>query len=97
MKYVSDGPYRSYKIGDIQIAFKHVANKNISGMSPVTLLVVQGLMALGKDNIDEGIIKKIQRRLTENDRKVLSAETIRVPFWIRNAINLLVKNGENKA
>jgi hypothetical protein len=93
--YVSDGPYRSLIIDDIQIKFNHVANKNISGMSSVTLLVVQGLKALGKDEIDEDIINKIQMRLTDDDRKVLSAETVRVSFWIRNAINKLVKSGEN--
>jgi hypothetical protein len=93
--YVSDGPYRSYIIDGIQITFKHIANKNISGMSPLTLLVVQSLKALGKDGIDESVIKKIKMRLTDNDCEVLSNETVRVSFWIRNAINLIIKNGRN--
>jgi hypothetical protein len=84
--YVSDGPYTERKVYDSTVKFKHVANKNITGYSPVTLLVVQALKALGKDNVNGSVIDKIGQRLDGEDMQTVIAETERTTVWIRDAI-----------
>jgi len=84
--FVSDGPYTEKNVYGIPIVFKNVANRNISGMSPVTLLVVQALKALGRDNVDELILHKISEQLNEEDLKAILRETERSTVWLRDAI-----------
>ena len=46
-QYVSDGPYREYTIGNRALKFKHSANRDVSGLSEKSALIVQALKALG--------------------------------------------------
>ena len=46
--YISDGPYNKFTIGNIEIDFKHRSNKEISGMSYKTALVIQASKRWGK-------------------------------------------------
>jgi predicted transcriptional regulator of viral defense system len=94
--YISDGPYRSRIVDGARIDFKHVTNKNVTGMSPATLLVIQALRALGEDRIDEAAIRKIRQRLSGEELGRLVAETERSTAWIRKAIRRIADQGEGK-
>ena len=41
--YISDGPYRKYEWNNTCIEFKHRTNKEISGLSYMTRLIIQAL------------------------------------------------------
>lgn len=90
-KYISDGPYKVYKIDGITIQFKHTTNKNISSMSPISCLVVQALKALGKDGVSREVLLKLSSRLSHGDISVLAEETTRTTSWIRDAIRELIR------
>ena len=45
-----NGPYRIYKWNSEKIEFKHRANREITGLSYITVLVIQALKTLGKTN-----------------------------------------------
>ncbi len=94
--YISDGPYRSRVVDGAQIDFKHVANRNITGMSPTTLLVVQALRAVREDRIDDTAIRKIRQRLSNDDISRLVAETERATAWIRRAVRRIAYEGEHE-
>ena len=51
--YISDGPYKTYEWDKTKIEFKHRTNKEVTGLSPMTILVIQALKTLGKEHIDE--------------------------------------------
>lgn len=51
--YISDGPYKSYELNSTKIEFKHRTNKEITGLSYMTALVIQALKTLGKDNVTD--------------------------------------------
>ena len=51
--YISTGPYVSIQVGPYKVRFKHAANRNVVGMSPLTALVVQALKTLGKDRAND--------------------------------------------
>ena len=46
-EYVSDGPYRDYMIGKIPLKFKHVMPREINGYSAITVMIIQGIRAIG--------------------------------------------------
>ena len=80
--YISDGPYHEFEIGNLTIEFKHRNNREISGMSPITALVIQALKALGKGNIDETQIGIIKRKLTCEDKALILQEAQQSTMWI---------------
>ena len=84
--YISDGPYRTYGIGNAKIEYKHRNNKEISGMSYKTAMVVQALKALRKERIDDAVIKKIRLQLTNEEKCNLLRESQKTTVWISSAI-----------
>ena len=84
--YISDGPYHKFKIGNLMIEFKHRNNREISGMSPITALVIQALKALGKDNIEEKQISIIKRKLTDDDKVLILQEAQQSTVWVYNVM-----------
>ncbi len=93
--YVSDGSYRSYSLDGYKISFKRSTNKNVTGMSPDTLLVVQALKALGKDRVTEGAIRTISRRFSPDEKRIMMDETERATAWIRETIRAICSEGES--
>lgn len=84
--YISDGPYRKFTWDNVTISFKHRANRQISLMSEPTILVVEAIKTLGKDRVDEGVIKIMRNRLPENKRKQILEEATGVSEWIYEVI-----------
>jgi hypothetical protein len=89
--YVSDGPYYEKTLWGNTISFKHVANRNITGMSAITLLVVQALKALGKDRIDKSVLQTISERLSDEDTRTVISETERATVWIRDVVRAIAQ------
>ncbi len=84
--YASDGPYREFSWGDITISFRHRANRDISQMSETTILVVEALKEIGKENVDNQIILTIKNQLDENEKNKLYIEARNVSEWIKMEI-----------
>ena len=89
--YFSDGPYKTYKIGSQELEFKHRTNKEISGMSEKTILIIQALKELGETQITEEIIHKLKRKLTADEIETLLKETQQTTVWIRNVIKKIAQ------
>lgn len=83
--YISTGPYTNLQVGPIEVSFKHSTSKNLVGMSRITLLVIQALKALGRENVDDRVIAHLSRRLNDDERAALLEETQRSTAWIRQA------------
>lgn len=93
--YISDGPYNTFEFGNIQIEFKHRSNKDISGLSPKSALVIQAIRALGKDSITVEDIEKIGSLLTTEEKVVLLKEAKQSTAWIYKYIKKICKGEEN--
>lgn len=89
--YVSDGPYRTYQWGSTKIEFLHRTNRDITGLSYMTVLVLQSLKTIGKENINTDIIKTISRRLTKQDKENCLREAAQSTDWIYNIIRLICR------
>lgn len=93
--YVSDGPYKEYSFNNTTIKFKHTANKGISKLSYKTSLVIQALKALGKENIDNNVIVKLTKALTDDEKKNMLNEAKSTTSWIYEYIKSIARSSEN--
>lgn len=84
--YVSDGPYRNYEWDNIQLKFKHKANREISMLSHLTILVVEAIRTLGKERITADIIVKLQNKLSDSDKEIILIEASSCSEWIYEII-----------
>lgn len=89
--YVSDGPYKTYRWGNIKIEFKKRANKEITSLSPITALVIQALKALGKGNVSNGNIEALSGRLDADQKTTLLAESGEATDWVYSAIKKICR------
>lgn len=84
--YISDGPYHQFQVGNIFLEFKHRNNREISGMSPLTAMIIQALKAIGKENLNEVQFEIIRRRLSDEDKATVLNEAQQSSVWLNNTI-----------
>jgi predicted transcriptional regulator of viral defense system len=92
--YVSDGPYRNYEFNNIHLKFKHTTNKEITGISYKTALIIQALKTLGKNRVDDKVIRKLSSLLSKNDKELLICESRYVTSWVHEVLKQIVKRGD---
>ena len=84
--YISDGPYKTYEWNSTKLEFKHRTNKEITGLSYMTVLVIQALKTLGKTNVTSKTIQTLSSRLNEDDKAAMLREAAESTDWVYNAI-----------
>lgn len=89
IRYVSDGPYRTYEYGPYTIEFRHTANRDLSRLSTVTATVVQALKALGRDGATQEKLDAIASRLSESQLEDLESQTKGATAWVRKAVKTM--------
>lgn len=91
--YVSTGPYKTYEIGNTKLQFKHAANKDLAGISYKSALVIQALKAIGENQIDDDMIRKLSGLLSVSDKIDISREAQHTTTWVYTAIKKICENG----
>ena len=89
--YISSGPYRNYDVEGTLIEFKHVSQKQVNNYSYMTLLVIQAIKEIGKDNISDNDLLTIKKKLKEDEIKNLYIESKQTVIWIFNVIERMKK------
>lgn len=84
--YISDGPYKTYQWNSTKIEFKHRTNKEITGLSYKTSLVIQALKTLGKTNVTKEIIKTLSDKLSSEDKIIMLKEASESTDWVYDTI-----------
>ena len=84
--FISDGPYKEYKWGKTKLEFKHRANKDVTGLSYKTLLVIQALKTLGKENVTPKTIRILSLRLDSSDMTTMLKEASTSTDWVYDTI-----------
>ena len=96
-QYYSDGPSKSFSWDGGTLVFKHRANKEVSGLSARTALMVQALKALGQQHVDSEIMKKLKKQYSLKERKHAVKEAPYVTSWIYEVIKQLPLEGEDSS
>jgi hypothetical protein len=90
--YLSNGPNKIYKLENgSTIEFKKSSLKNIGFKYEESSLIVQALKALGKDRVDETIIKAIKEKIEPNKFVKILNDTKSSTVWIYETIKKICK------
>ena len=84
--YISDGPYKTYEWNSTKLEFKHRTNKEITGLSYMTSLVIQALKTLGRINMTAEIIQTLSEKLTEDEKQACLKEATESTDWVYDTI-----------
>lgn len=84
--YLTDGPSRTRTIAGRTITLKHARVPILDRLSVHANFTLQALSYLGKDNIDDTIVRQCADRLDDGDMKGLSSATPHVPGWMADVI-----------
>jgi hypothetical protein len=89
--YLSDGPDRSYIIGNINLTFEKTALKESAFKFQQSALIVQSLKSLGQDRLSPKVIKIIRKWLNPNLREKVLKDTRTAPGWVYVAIQKICR------
>ena len=84
--YISDGPYKTYEWNSTKLEFKHRTNKEITGLSYMTSLVIQALKTLGRTNVTPEIIQTLSEKLSEAEKQACLKESTESTDWVYDTI-----------
>ena len=84
--YISDGPYKNYEWNSTKLEFKHRTNKEITGLSYMTSLVIQALKTLGKTNVSQDVIQTLTAKLSEEEKQACLNEATEATDWVYDTI-----------
>lgn len=84
--YISDGPYKTYEWNFTKLEFKHRTNKEITGLSYMTSLVIQALKTLGRSNVTSDIIKTLSEKLSDDEKQACLKEAAESTDWVYDTI-----------
>lgn len=90
--YHSDGPNRSYEIGNTTLEFKKTVLKEIGFKYSISGLIVAALKSLGKNHIDESVIASLQNQIDPKMYSKILKDTKTVTGWIYDAIKQICKD-----
>lgn len=85
---LTDGSTRVVQVGNWHIMFKKTSPKNMATAGKISGLVFQALRFVGRENIDEVVIRKLNR-LPKKEKQILIADLRYAPAWMEKVIRRL--------
>jgi hypothetical protein len=89
--YLSDGPDRTYKIGNSTLAFEHTALKEAGFRLTETGLIVQALKSLGEERVTQEVIDQIRKWLPKPLRSKVLADARTATGWVYSTVQDIVR------
>ena len=87
--YLTDGRSKTVEVGNRQIRLRQTTPKNMATAGKISGMVIQALKHLGKDQVDDAIIDKLDSRLDADARKQLMKDIRSAPAWIADIFRKL--------
>ncbi len=89
--YISSGPYKKYRFGNITLTFSHRSDSQLIGMSENTILIIQALKAVGQDNVTQDDLNRIRKRFSSEECQTILSESRHTISWVYEAIKEICK------
>ena len=89
--YLSSGPYKEYIIYNNKVLFKRTMAKEIIDYSYKTLLLIQCIKTIGRENVNNELIGILSSKLSNEDKEKALEETLTIQIWIRDIITCICK------
>ncbi|MDR1877289.1 MAG: DUF6088 family protein [Flavobacteriaceae bacterium] len=93
--YHTDGAARTIQIGKRKIVFKKTAPRNLAAIGSISILAIQALREIGKDNVTQDEIDIILNQLEKEDPYRLQHDIKLAPEWIRIIMRQALKTEKN--
>jgi hypothetical protein len=93
--YVSDGPNRTYEIGNQSLEFKHMAIKETGLELRESKLLVQALRALGEKHVTPDNMRKISAAIGDVPSVKILKDVRQVSVWIYEAIKEILEGSQH--
>ena len=87
--YLSDGPSKSYDLGNRQVTFRKRALKESGFALRESEWVVQALKALGPERIDSGVRSRLAKALPHEIWKKMVKDARTAPAWVHDIIRAI--------
>ena len=84
--YISDGPYKTYEWNNTKLELKHRTNKEITGLSYMTSLVIGALKTLGRANVTSEIIHTLSKKLSDDEKSACLKEAKESTDWVYDTL-----------
>lgn len=84
--YLSDGPSKTYQIGNTTLEFKHISKKEMTQNSDNTTLVIQAIRAMGEKQMTPEFIKQLSGKFSANEWAKIASESNHTTTWIYDII-----------
>jgi hypothetical protein len=84
--FYTSGPNRALKLGNLQLTFKHVAQRKLALAGKPSGLALSALWYLGKEQVSPSTIKAIREKLTPEAFEEFRAETTAMPAWMADTL-----------
>lgn len=84
--YLTDGAPRTIQIGKRTIKFKKTTPKNLLVKGEITGLIIQALREIGKENVTNEQINRVEKLLKNELKTVLEHDARLAPSWISKII-----------
>ncbi len=89
--FLTDGPSRRVRIGKQEILLKHTTPRNMATAGKVSGLVIQALRHLGRQHVDELVVRHLRNRLDEKAKSQLVRDLKYAPAWIASVIRQVIE------
>lgn len=89
--YLSDGPSKTYPIGNRELIFKNRSLKESGFKHSESELVVQALKALGQERITAETLNKLKQVIPSTKWQLIQRDTKAAPAWVCDTIRKIVK------
>ena len=94
--YLSDGPNRTYKIGNQTLAFENTALKDSGFKLAESSLIVQSLKSLGQNHLSDEVIGTIRKWLKPELRPKILKDTRSTADWIFETIKKICREDDHE-
>lgn len=93
--YLSDGPGKTYEVGNRTLTFKKRCLKESGFKLRESELVVQALKALGQERIDTRVRQKLSKQWTPALWRKIMRDTKTASAWVREVIRSITESLES--
>ena len=87
--FLTDGRSKRIRLGQLDIVLKQTSPRTMATAGKISGLVIQALRYLGKAHVNDNTVKRLERKLSADDRKQLLADLAYAPTWIGNIMRRL--------
>ena len=80
--FLTDGPAHRVQVGKQVIILKHTTPRAMATAGRISGLVIQALRHIGQGHVDDAAVARLQKRLSDDDRRQLLQDIRYAPAWI---------------